>query len=868
MRHSPRKTPSELITEMNILLKQKRACFFGKQLDQSTVHAALSDYSDTIDHVLEKIAQNLRDKTSNLPCIIAIGGYGRSELAPFSDVDLLLLYDAPLSPAVKKFAETLQTACWEIGLKPACSIRTVAQCVEALTSDIHFLTSLLDRRLVLGNKTLFAKLEKACRHHAESTPASTFAAAKLAERDARHKKTGDTRYLLQPNVKEGKGALRDIQTLLWLSDFIYDAKTPKALEAKKLLTLLEADTLRKASAFFWTVRCHLHTLADRAEDRLSFEAQPEIARRMSYKDAEPHLRAESFMKDYFLMTNEVGHLTRILCAALEAESLKSVRKTVLLDDVEGFRIDHSRLTAKDPANFEKNSSEIIRLFRVSQRSGLDIHPDALRHIRALLPALNGKLSADKEAQRIFLDILLDKRRAEQTLRHMNEAGLLSALIPPFGNIVAHMQYDMYHAFTADEHTLRAVGLMHKIENGTLSADAPLATELFTKIKSRRALYAAMFLHDVAKGTGGKHDSEGANIAKLIAPKIGLSPEETETTIWLVENHLLMTHTAYKRDLHDAKSIDHFVSIVQSPERLKLLTILTTADIMAVGPDKWNNWKSGLLSDLYCKSADAMSGTSVSNLAHDLFIEIQKKTRRLIGKKISTFNYLIDQAPVSFWMNFTPDAIAGFIETLHEKEKTTVIKITPNPQKDFTEVFIYTPDRKGLFATLSGAMAACGASIGEARIYTLGSGMALDVFYIQNAAGHVYDNIVYLQRTLKASLNGTLNLASEIAARQKMRTRKMPPFKIETRVIIDNNAGTDSTMIEINSRDRPGLLFDIALALTQENLQISAAKITTFGSRAVDVFYVKDVFGLKILHNEKLAMIEHNLAFAIRKDRAA
>jgi [protein-PII] uridylyltransferase len=818
---------------------------------------------ETIVEVADELAATLKKRPVDLPCVVAVGGYGRQELAPFSDIDVLFVSEGELSSAGKKFLTQMGTAFWNSGQKLAYSVRTLAECVEAMGSDLHFLTSLLEKRLVWGSKTVFKKLDTTFAKYREATPAGVFIAAKLAEQEARHKKMGDSRYQLQPNIKESKGALRDIQTLLWLANFLYGATTPRGLVEKNILTPQEAKRLEEAQGFYWNVRCHLHALTGRHDDRLSFDIQPDIATRMGYTDGEPNRRAEKFMKDYFRRAAEIGHLTRTICADMEARSLgggatAGTRKAAIEDMLEGFPLLNNRLAVNDALHFKRNPSEILRIFRASQITGHDIHPDALRALRAALPS--AKLHEDAEAHRIFLLILLDEKNAEQTLRRLNEAGVLVALIPDFENIFAHMQYDMYHTYTADEHTLRAVGMMHKLENGELADSAPLATELFRKIQSRRALYTAMFLHDIAKGTGGMHSTRGAEIAKATCPALGLSDEEAETVAWLVEMHLLMTHTAFKRDINDPKTVEDFIGYVQSPERLKLLTILTTADIMAVGPDKWNNWKAGLLTELYYKTFEHMSGTPQDPDDDDQFIIVQKQVRRMIGAHTDALQHLADYAPKYFWLSFGVEAIAGFVHAMHSHtgKDDTVIKISPNPQHDFTEVFVFTPDRKGLFATLSGAMAAAGASIADARIFTLTNGRALDVFQIQDLNGHVYENTNFLQKTLKAALAGNIDLAAEIAERRRTAPRKGQHIKVPPRVILDNNASTSNTVVEVNGKDRPGFLYDVTSTITKAGLQISAAKITTFGSRAVDVFYVKDAFGLKVLHRAKLAELEKTL----------
>lgn len=794
-------------------LKSKNAHDAGLKFQNS--------YTDLIDKIISTVA-DFYGGNLKAPIIVALGGYGRKELAPFSDIDIVFMHTENYDRQKKKFIESLNSTFWNIGIKLSASARTLEDCEKAMTEDPLFLTSLLEKRLIWGPKPVYQRLEKAFQKHIAASPPGFFISTKLTERDIRHLKMGDSRYQLEPNIKESKGGLRDIHTLLWMANFLYGVRRPEDMVKKKILTAAEAATLKQALHFFWTVRCHLHFLAGRADDRLSFDNQPRIAELMGYKDKEPHVRAEKFMKDYFLLAKEVGHLTRILCAKIESQSLSGgatagAKKLVFQDSVEDFPVKGNRLTVAGAGTFKKDPTEIIRIFRVSQTKGIDIHPDALRHIRNSLDNLKHHST---EAYPLFLEILLDSKRSEQTIRRMNEADVLGALIPDFNNIVAHMQYDMYHSFTADEHTIHAIGMMHRLESGALAEAASLASGLFPQIHSRRALYVAMFLHDIAKGTGGKHSETGAKIAREICPQLGLSPEETETVAWLVQEHLAMTMTAFKRDLNDPKTVEDFIATVQSPERLKLLTLLTTADIMAVGPERWNNWKSGLLAELYHKSAEAMAGTPRN----------RDDEARFIAHYMKAFG----------------------------KNPSSGIKITPQPKHDHTEVVVFTSDRKGLFSTLSGAMAASGASIVDARIFTLTNGMALDVFHVQNLKGHVYENSAFLNKTLKAALDGKLNLSAEIRERQKNAPKKAGLFKISPRVIIDNNASNSNTVIEVNGRDRPGFLYDITSELSHQGLQISAAKIVTFGSRAVDVFYVRNSFGLKILHAGKLKTIENSL----------
>lgn len=863
---------------------------YQKLSDRFAAHNKPSGYrfdfplklSELTDKTLGKIAGEAArlHKLRDVPAVVATGGYGRGELAPFSDVDVLIITPDDLSAAQKKWIETLHAACWKTGLRLSYAVRSLPECRAAMQSDLHFVTSLLEKRLVCGDRQLFKKLDKEYAQHLSTVGIGSIIAAKLNERDERHRKQGDSRALLQPNIKEGKGGLRDLQNLFWLATLTDGARTTRDMVRKRMLSAAEARLLGRAHEFFWQIRCHLHLLAGRGDDRLSFDIQPEVAQRMGYDDPAPNKRAEEFMRDYFRMANDTGYLTRILCTLLESRAAAGgatagSRKLALSDLEDGFAIAQNRLLPVHKNVFAETPSEMVRIFRVSQTSGFDIHADALRQIRDILESNPAALQADKDALALLRDIIIDRKKSAQTLRRMNETGMLTAIIPDFENIFMHMQYDMYHVFTADEHTINAIDMLHKIENGQLQAEAPVSTVLFGQIHFRRALYIAMLFHDMGKGTGGEHAAKGAAIARRLCPKMGMDDAETETAAWLVENHLLMTMTAFKRDLSDPKTVADFAAAVQSPERLKLLTIMTAADVMAVGPGRWNNWKAGLLRDLYHRTQNMLGGATATPDAQQDVQARKKELRGILGAKSPALTYLSDRAPADFWLGFGVKTLADFIGALDKTmdAATTddaphftkpLIRIVPSPALDYTEVFIFTPDRKGLFATLAGAMSASGATIAAARIFTLADGMALDVFQVQDLQGRAYDNAGFMQRNIKSALAGQLDIETEIAQRQKNMPRRAQNFKVAAQVILDNNASNSHTVIEVTGKDRPGFLYGITSALTDLGLQISAAKVTTFGSRAMDVFYVKDNYGLKVIHPEKRARIEQTLKNILEK----
>src|SRR6516162_414370 len=557
--------------------------------------------------------------------IVAVGGYGRGELAPYSDIDLLFLLPYKQTPHTEQVVEYLLYLLWDLGLKIGHATRSVAECLRQAKADLTIRTALLEARYLWGEQALFDELRRRFDSDIVRGTAAQFVEGKLAERDARHQRLGDSRYQLEPNVKEGKGGLRDLHTLFWLAKYIYRTDDVGRLVELGVLSAEESSRFDHAQNFLWTVRCHLHYLAGRSEERLTFDLQTEIARRMSYADDARGRGVERFMKDYFLVAKEVGDLTRIFCAILEADQ-KRRRRLSWVRWGAGRR----------------------------SRGGfvLDVDPRALRAASQSLKLVDDPLREDPEANRLFIEILTSRKDPETALRRMNEAGVFGCFIPDFGRVVAQMQYDMYHHYTVDEHTLFAIGILHKIESGLFKEEHPLASELVATIVSRRALYLAVLLHDIAKGRGGDHSEIGEQIAIKLGPRLGLSDEETETVAWLVRWHLLMSGTAFKLDIGDPKTIAEFVERVQSPERLKLLLILTVADIRAVGPNVWNGWKASLLRELYHRATDVMSGGLTVAAQDSRIADAQAAVRRLLPdfaeEEFATFT---SRGYPFYWLSF-------------------------------------------------------------------------------------------------------------------------------------------------------------------------------------------------------------------------
>ena len=803
--------------------------------------------------------------------IVAVGGYGRGQMAPYSDVDLLFLSPYKQTPWGEQVVEYLYYLLWDTGLKVGHATRSLDESIHFAKKDITIRTALLESRFVAGDRPLFKTLRRRFSRSVVAGSGPDFVEAKLAERDERHRKKGDSRYVVEPNVKEGKGGLRDLHTLYWIGKYLYRVDQVSELVGRGVLTKREYHRFAKASDFLWTVRYQLHYLTDRAEERLTFDVQPEMGRLLGYRDHSGARGVERFMKHYYLMAKTVGDLTRIFCAALEEQHR---RKPLLRRlafgfgnrEIDGFVEQGGRLNLQSEDDFEAEPAKLIRLFHVADREGLDIHPAVLRQITRNLVHINRRLRANKEANRLFLEVLTSKNDPETTLRRMNEAGVLGRFVQDFGRVVAQMQYDMYHVYTVDEHAIRAIGILSRIERGELVEDFPLASELIHNVTSRRALYLALFLHDIAKGRGGDHSEIGEAIARKLGPRLGLVPEEVETASWLVRFHLSMSHTAFKRDLQDPKTVVDFVSLVQSPERLRLLLILTVADISAVGPGRWNAWNGQLLRELYRLSEEAMLGGSSPQ--SERVASAQARVRSILKNWTDeAFEDHAKRFAAPYWLAADPAVIARNARLMRKADRRKTpyaFDARTDDANAVTEITLYSTDKPGLFARIAAAMALGGVSIVDAKIMTTTDGMALDTFNIQDKDGRAVtsnDRLEKLAETVEATLKREFDADKSLSRRTRLLSRTSV-FKVVPRVLIDNQASYLYTVIEINARDRARLLYDVTRALAELDLSTTSAHIQTFGEHAIDVFYVKDKFGLKIENERQLERITARMIDAL------
>lgn len=808
--------------------------------------------------------------------LMAVGGYGRGELCPHSDIDLLFLLPYKSTPYSEQVVEYMLYILWDLGLKVGHSTRNIEECLRLSKNDITIRTALLEARWLWGDRALADEFKQRFRHDIDASSGSAFVEAKLAERDARHDRLGDSRYVLEPNVKEDKGALRDLHTLFWIAKYLYNIQDVRELVGLGLLTQETAKRFIKAQTFLWSVRSLLHYLTDRAEDRLTFDMQKEIASHLGYTDHTGAAGVERFMKHYFLIAKDVGDLTRVFCAVLEEHNKRKPRLRFRRPkEIEGgFLIDGDRIALQKDCTFQQDPLRLLRVFRLAQTMDLDIHPNTLREVHENLKLVT-RLRNNPQANALFLDILCDRQDVEISLRRMNESGVFGRFLPEFGQVVAQMQYDMYHVYTTDEHTIRAIGIMHRIDLGLLANDLPLCTSVIPNVQSRRALFVAVMLHDVAKGRGGDHSVLGAKMALKICPRLGLDPEETETVSWLIEHHLGMSRTAFKRDVDDPQTIVHFAHLVQSPERLKLLLLLTCADIRAVGPNVWNGWKASLLRELYHRTLDALSGG----------LAAEDRDRRVSRKKAALRERLSDWSEdaiaqhlalglPSYWLVFDTDTHhkhALMVKDAQEAERPLTIHLEPNHDNEVLDLTVLCPDHPGVFSRITGAIALLGCSIVDAKIITLANGMALDSFSVHDPKGELPvsdEKQERLRTSIEQVLTGKRNAARELAKKPSSLPQRAKVFTVPPRVIIDNSISKTYTVIEVNGRDRPGFLYDVTRTLTDLGLQIGSAHISTYGERVVDVFYVKDIFGMKIDHQSKLRQLRERLMTILEAERQA
>ncbi|MEM9331483.1 MAG: [protein-PII] uridylyltransferase [Pseudomonadota bacterium] len=812
--------------------------------------------------------------------ITAVGGYGRGTLAPGSDIDLLFLLPYKQTAWCEQVVEYVLYMLWDMGFKVGHATRNIDECIRLSKDDMTIRTSILEVRFLHGVQSLYETLAKRFSAEVVKGSAKEFITAKLAERDSRHLKTGESRYLVEPNVKDGKGGLRDLHTLFWIGKYFYNLGKSHALVGAGMLSEKEYQRFRRAEKFLWTVRCHMHFLTGRSEERLSFDIQRDIAERLNYTSHGGLAGVERFMKHYFLVAKEVGDLTLIACAKLEARQAKEitgwdrflrsvVRTRHKIKGTDDFINDNGRLNIAEQDVFQRDPINLIRFFKVSEESGLDFHPDAVELLSKSLSLVGPDMRKNPEANKIFLQLLTSKKGPERMLRRMNETGFLGKFIPSFRKVVAMMQFNMYHHYTVDEHLIRSVGALWGIESGHTSQDHPLSSDLLPQIKDRTVLYVALFLHDIAKGRKEDHSIAGERVARTLCPRLGLNEEQTDLVAWLVREHLTMSMIAQGRDLSDRKTILNFSEVVQEVERMRYLVVLTVCDIRAVGPGVWNGWKGQLLRTLYYETELMLNGgfskqplkARVSQAKEDLGQELagwsEKEKNKYTNLPYNAYFLSTDLEIQVRHMNFLKDT--------HEKGLPLATSVNTRQFEAITEITVIAPDYPRLLSVVAGACVAAGANIVDAKIHTTNDGRALDSIYINREYENDEDEMRRAARVgklIEEVLSGQASLPSVIARNNKPKSR-YKAFSIPPKIEINNDFSDTFTVIEIECLDRPGLLSELTGVLADLSLDIGSAHVVTFGEKANDSFYVRDLVGHKIESPARLKKIRNALMQAMQ-----
>ncbi|MEQ8899246.1 MAG: [protein-PII] uridylyltransferase [Roseovarius sp.] len=857
----------------------RRTIAAGLAADPFAAEAAIRSYSWLTDCIvgtaLDVAARHMHPlptpTESERIAVFAVGGYGRGEMAPFSDVDLLFLTPYKITPWAESVIESTLYILWDLRLKVGHSSRTVKDCLRLGAEDFTIRTALLEKRFIYGDADLGDTLSTRLREDLFEGTEREFIEAKLEERGTRHQKQG-VRYMVEPNVKEGKGGLRDLQCLFWVAKYVHRVDDVADLVTLGLFAEEEFTTFAKAHNFLWAVRCHMHLITGRATEQLTFDLQVDVAARMGFVDSPGRRGVEHFMQDYFRHATAVGELTRILLTKLEAGHVKSQpllqrlfkRKRKLKDN---YTEVHGRLAIIDEKKFLADRFNLLRLFEEGLRTGLLIHPDAMRLVTANLKLIDEGFRNDPKARKLFLDLLLKHGAPERALRRMNELGVLSAYLPEFEPIRAMMQFNMYHSYTVDEHIIQCISQLDKIERRELIEELPVASSILEEGVNRRVLYVALLLHDIGKGRDEDHSILGAQIARKVAPRLGLKPREVDTVEWLVRYHLLMSDMAQKRDIADPRTVRDFAKAVQTKERLDLLCVLTVCDIRGVGPTTWNNWKASLLRALYRQTRRAMEGG----------LEELNREQRGSDAKRNLRDALADWDPKAlktetarhyppYWQGLHVTAhmvFARLLRDLHEDE--IAIDLAVDEDRDATRTCFALADHPGIFSRLAGALALVGANVVDARTYTSKDGFATAVFWIQDAEGHPYESerLPRLRQMITKTLKGEVVARDAMQSRDKLKKRERA-FKVPTHITFDNEGSEIYTIIEVDTRDRPGLLYDLTRTLAAGNVYINSAVIATYGEQVVDTFYVKDMFGLKFYTESKQRVLERKLREAIDK----
>ncbi|HUK39460.1 MAG TPA: [protein-PII] uridylyltransferase [Candidatus Acidoferrales bacterium] len=822
-------------------------------------------YTTMMDHLVRYLhgvasADVLRSSNGqNQRCaVVAQGGYGRGELNPYSDIDLLFLYSWKVSPFVEALTQRLLYALWDAGLEVGHATRSVNESIRLADTDFKVKTALLDCRFLCGDYSLYGDFEKAVERRLVRRRIGRFIAQKLAENHSRHENYGGSVYLLEPDVKEGEGGLRDIHTARWIARVKLSVRDLDGLALNHVISAEDVAKLKESQDFLLRVRNELHFSAGKHQDQLTFDNQEKVSQALHYEGEGALKAVEVFMRDYYLHASETNRLTSLIIHRI-TESGRSIwngkykfSRTVR----EGVRITGDQLAITNPGILKKQPGNLIQIFDDMQKYGCSLSHETRELVRAHLDLIDDNFRRSAAANIPFFEILKWKDDVYETLFEMHRAGVLGAFIPEFGRLLCMVLHDAYHIYTVDQHSLMLVREIERLKAGEYKGALPLLTQLARETEKIELLYLGMMFHDIGKGFGGGHSERGATMVRHIAKRMKLNVDDGALVEFLVRHHLLMTNTAFRRDLEDHKSILDFAKTMGTINNLKMLYLLTFADVKAVGPDVWNPWKASLLGELYVKTLNHLEEVEKGEFeGHDVravLRRIQGRVRRHLLKEYDAdrVNRFIETMPERYFLATPESDMPGHFELMEEfKDGQAVISVEHFPERDCSSVVVCTHDRPGLFAAITGVLTALQLDILNARIFTSSDGRILDIFRVSH---HGRSDIVMAEQKwtkFRTTLNGVLDGKIEVArlvesSRSSLLLQKRVP-NVSTLIQIDNEASNDFTIVEVFTADRIGVLFTITHALHQLGLSIHVAKISTNVDQVADVFYVTAENGGKI-----------------------
>jgi len=855
------------------LLEKSRQELFARHRDGATGTEIVQQFTALIDAMIAALFRAaISEKGSELlaDCaLIAIGGYGRGELNPRSDIDIMFYCGSRDVAPLKKMTERLLYLLWDLGLDVGYSVRSTRDCIDMAAQDITARTALLDSRFLAGNQELYREYQTSVYKEVLNRNTQGFIRSKLEENEVRRKKYGATVYLLEPNIKEGEGGLRDLHAALWVLRVKFKADSLRDLVKKGVVNEQEAAAFTSALDHLWRVRNELHFISPRKNEQINFDQQEKIANFLGYVDTRKAPAVELFMQDYYFQATQIEHLASSL---ISRAVVHSARPTKFLGSFGKrqvnpfFYVLKGELRISKPEIFDDDPALMMQAFVLAHQHRVALSIELKGLIREKIHLINDRVRRSRLMAEGFLEILRTMRPDSTALRDMHHLQFLNAFMPEFKRIYCKVQHDVYHIYTVDMHSIFAVEEFAKLWAGDYAERKPLLTRLANDIEKKELLQLAILLHDVGKGEGKDHANKGADMVPTIARRLSLNREDSQRLEFLVRNHLDMAHISQRRDLHDDKLIDQFATKMGMTETLKMLYLLTFADIRAVGPDVWSEWKGTLLKELYEKAYDVLErGNFRFDQRSDRVRNRKNKVVENLGEEFGERRVKATLKTLSnrYLLSHRSNEITEHLRLAFSRgDATVVIKVEHEPSSEYSQVLVSTVDVPGLFSMITGVMAANGVNILGAQIYTRSNGEALDILQVRSSAGTIIDNPKKWQKVEKdlvAVVEGRKKVSALVANRLSSgMLPKKPKPRFPNRVDIDNSISDQYSVIDIFATDRVGLLYDITRTLTRLGLYIGVSKISTKVDQVADTFYVQDIFGQKVLGEEKIDEVKKAL----------